>query len=107
MSNAQIVALFFVQISLAIVIISVLLKNKRIAKVKKFLISSSSVYFSGTILIMLISIFKAPIPIVFILISDLLITFVFVMSAFTIIKISNQILEIRKENDEKTNKDNT
>ncbi|MCQ2516913.1 MAG: hypothetical protein MJ094_08645 [Saccharofermentans sp.] len=107
MSFELIISLIFAFTSFCSVIFMARMQKENLSKLKKHLIATSVVYFSGTIFVLLINIFKGPIPVPFILISDLLITFVFAMSVITIVKISSQIIEIRKEIDEKRSKENS
>lgn len=102
----MILALIFTLFALIAVIIMINIKVESLIRFKKYLIASSLVYFSGTLLILLIDIIKGPIAFPFILICDLLVTFVYVMSVLTMARISSQIKEIRKEIDEKNNKTN-
>lgn len=101
MSLDLIISLFFIVVAFIAVIFMFNLKKTDLLKFKKYLIASSIVFFSGTIFVLLITVFKGPIAIPFIVISECLITFVFAMSVFTMIKISSQIMDIRKEIDEK------
>ena len=106
MSFELIISLIFAFISFGSVIYMTQIKKESLKKLKKHLIATSVVYFSGTIFVLIINIFKGPIPVPFLLISDLLITFVFAMSVFTIVRIASQVVEIRKEIDEKRSKEN-
>lgn len=64
---------------------------------RRFLIATTAVYLSGTLLIMILSIIMDKVPMIFVIISEVSILSVYIITFITIIRISKNIGEILKD----------
>ena len=64
---------------------------------RKFIIAAASVYLSGTVFICLVMLIAQKLPLEFTIIAESFILFVFLMTMFTLIKLGNNMDEIREE----------
>lgn len=64
---------------------------------KKFIIATTAVYLSGTILILSLSIFMSEVPASFVVISEASILFVYIVTMITIVNVTKHIGEILKD----------
>ena len=67
---------------------------------RKFFIAASGVYLSGTLLLLIMSLFNKELPLVFVIAAEVSILSVFLVSLFSIIKITKHIKSIMQDVEE-------
>lgn len=98
MNPSIILALAFNVISLAALLFIIFAKfTGDISKYRKYLAASAAVYFSGTVLITVIVIVAKKIPVLFAVMSEGMILFVFVVVMFVLIKSIRTIQELTED----------
>ena len=70
---------------------------------RKYYIALAGVYLSATLLIWIISLINRSLPVVFVIVSGISISFVFCCSYFTVNRLMRNMDEIRKEIESKRN----
>lgn len=98
MNPSMILVLAFNIISLAALLYTILAPFKGdLAKYRKYLIASAAVYFSGTVLISVIVIVAKKIPLLFAVISESMILFIFAVVMFVLVKSIKTIQELSED----------
>jgi len=68
-----------------------------IPAVRKFFIAASAVYLSGTLLLLIMSLFNKELPLVFVIAAEVSILSVYLVSLFSIIRITKHIKSIMQD----------
>jgi len=96
-----VIAASFSAAALMLLVILILVKPRTLlAQVRKFLIATSAIYLSGTLLILIFAVTMDKLPPVFVVISEVSIMFVFGISIFTILRISRNVASIMRDVEE-------
>jgi hypothetical protein len=98
MTASTVIALAFNAVALAALLLSILLKLQGdLQKYRNYLIASSAVYLSGTVLITVIIVIAEKIPITFTLISEIMILFIFLVVMFVLVKSIKTLQELKEQ----------
>ena len=96
-----VIAASFSGAAFLLLIIMILVKPASLLpQVRKFLIATSAIYLSGTLLILVFAITMNKLPGIFVVISEISIMFVFGISIFTILRISKNVASIMHDVEE-------
>ena len=96
-----VIAASFSGAAFLLLIIMILVKPASLLpQVRKFLIATSAIYLSGTLLILVFAITMNKLPGIFVVISEISIMFVFGISVFTILRISKNVASIMHDVEE-------
>ncbi len=98
MTASTVIALAFNAVALAALLLSIFLKLQGdLQKYRNYLIASSAVYLSGTVLITVIIVIAEKIPITFTLISEIMILFIFLVVMFVLVKSIKTLQELKEQ----------
>ena len=98
MTASTVIALAFNAVALAALLFSIFLKLQGdLQKYRNYLIASSAVYLSGTVLITVIIVIAEKIPITFTLISEIMILFIFLVVMFVLVKSIKTLQELKEQ----------
>ena len=98
MTASTVIALAFNAVALAALLLSIFLKLQGdLHKYRNYLIASSAVYLSGTVLITVIIVIAEKIPITFTLISEIMILFIFLVVMFVLVKSIKTLQELKEQ----------
>ena len=98
-SNAVILASCFTAVALVLLILLFITKNPLLSgKLKNYLRAGTAVYLSGTMLLLFLSFVLKDVPVLFILISELMIMTVFIVTFILIIRLSKMVSSMLEKN---------
>ncbi len=98
MTPSAVIALSCNVLALLALILTIFIKNIGIiSKYRRYFVASAAVYLSGTILITIIIFIAVKIPVLFAVISEIMIFFVFAVVMFVLYKSASTIVELQKK----------